>query len=75
MSTQRNTPRVLGGTVSGLALRPLLGRADDTLLAAAIVRAAAENRIEVALQINGTAFRCPLIRAPRCSMRCASTRT
>ena len=45
---------VLGGTVSGLALRPLLGHADDTTPAKPTLSAPPpENRIEVALRING----------------------
>ena len=45
---------VLGGTVSGLALRPLLTYADDTTPARQPPSAPPpENRIEVALRING----------------------
>ena len=45
---------VLGGTVGGLALRPLLGHADDTTPARPPTSAPLpENRMELALRING----------------------
>jgi xanthine dehydrogenase YagT iron-sulfur-binding subunit len=58
---------VLGGTVSGLALRPLLGHADDTTPARQPSSAPSqENRIEVALRINGNSV--PLSVDPRTSL-------
>ncbi|MGP0002883.1 MAG: (2Fe-2S)-binding protein [Acetobacteraceae bacterium] len=58
---------VLGGTVSGLALRPLLGHADDTTPARQPSSAPSqEYRIEVALRINGNSV--PLSVDPRTSL-------
>jgi len=58
---------VLGGTVSGLALRPMLGRADDTTPGRAPPLAPShENRLEVALRINGNSV--PLSVEPRTSL-------
>jgi xanthine dehydrogenase YagT iron-sulfur-binding subunit len=58
---------VLGGTVSGLALRPLLGHADDTTPARQPLSAPSqEYRIEVALRINGNSV--PLSVDPRTSL-------
>jgi xanthine dehydrogenase YagT iron-sulfur-binding subunit len=58
---------VLGGTVSGLALRPMLGHADDTTPARQPSSAPSqENRIEVALRINGNSV--PLSVDPRTSL-------
>jgi xanthine dehydrogenase YagT iron-sulfur-binding subunit len=58
---------VLGGTVSGLALRPLLGHADDTTPARQPSSAPSqEYRIEVALWINGNSV--PLSVDPRTSL-------
>jgi xanthine dehydrogenase YagT iron-sulfur-binding subunit len=58
---------VLGGTVSGLALHPMLGRADDTTpVGVASSAPSQENRIEVALRINGNSV--PLSVDPRTSL-------
>jgi xanthine dehydrogenase YagT iron-sulfur-binding subunit len=58
---------VLGGTVSGLALRPTLGRAEDTTPGRAPPLAPSqENRLEIALRINGNSV--PLSVDPRTSL-------
>ena len=58
---------VLGGTVGGLAARPLLGHADDTTPARPPPSAPpSANRIDVALRINGNSV--PLSVDPRTSL-------
>ena len=58
---------ILGGTVSGLAMRPLLGHADDTTPVGPPPSApSAEHRIDVALRINGDSV--PLSVDPRTSL-------
>ena len=58
---------VLGGAASGLAMRPVLGHADDTTpVGVASSAPSKENRIEVALRINGNSV--PLSVDPRTSL-------
>jgi xanthine dehydrogenase YagT iron-sulfur-binding subunit len=58
---------LLGGTVGGLAISPVLGRADDTSLARPPPSAAPQvQRMDVTLQINGSSV--PLSVDPRTSL-------